>query len=300
MTHAPLTTATCPAPDALAGYVEHRLGTYGRTGLERHMSACRPCRDALAELVLSLHAESASGRSPVPVKRFSYSAAAVVLSFFGLAAAGVWQDHDRASAPGTTWGRLEAAAGELRGEHDGLFVDFQPYSRSELADVPGADVMRGTTRRLTPVGNIHATQPEVNWFTVTGATSYVFTLRQADGSRIWRTETKSPTLTWPEGATPLTPGLRYILSASADGLLGRETTSSAFSVASLEVKDRFERRRTAILSGEEDVAHLLEAHCALRMGFLEEAATALEKYRRRNPGDPLGSLTLAHILNFTP
>jgi hypothetical protein len=274
-----------PSPDLLAGLAEGSLREEGRGAVEAHLLACAECRAAVATVATTAKAP-ARGRT----WRLLVAAAAVLVVGVGgwlLARGGgnapdavVREDADAA---------LLASARELGATRPDLFGEFRPIDHAErVAARP--DALRGGLALRTPRETILGGRPTFRWTAVPRVKEYTLALRGADGDAVWTRAVAAPEgadvveAAFPAEAADLPPGSAWQWSVSGKRAAGTVDGSLGFRVASAAEGDRLaEAEREITRIGPPELADLLLAQYAARLGFLEEAMAAAKRQVARHP-----------------
>lgn len=295
-------SGACPDEDLLVGLAVGNLLKGERESLLGHVAACDVCCSLVVE------AFEASAASPAvqerQVRRERPAGRRLWIQFLApVAAAALLVLGILILLPGegvrSTDEVLVAEARELAAAAPDLFTTFRPLSHNERIDVR-APVARGGLTLLAPVRSVLEGRPTFRWEPVPGAETYAFRLRsQEDGSVLFETSTAEATLPWPEGREALAPGSAWIWSITVRDAFGQDEGLLAFEVADADARKAMASRFEAIdRHAEPRVALLLEAHVALRAGFLGEAERAARAYLAAHPGDDAGRETLFHVLTL--
>ena len=287
----------CPDELDLAALAEGRLDDDERRPLEAHVAGCEACR----RIVALLAAEEAGGEPLAPkgtglrllLPLVAVAAALLALLLVAFGPRGV-------SGPPSTDDRLVAAAGRLAAERPELFSAFAPLDADERGN-PESGILRGGPVLLSPVGRILSARPRFRWEPGRASDSYVVNVTITSDSSpvgsLWSATAAEAELAYPAGRDDLAPG-SYLFEVIASGPLGEESALAAFEVVSEEERAAFREAERAITElVDSDVARLVRAHYALRLGLWGEAEAAVRSHLQGVPGDPVGRETLFHVLS---
>jgi hypothetical protein len=290
----------CPDEAALTAWLEGRSPPAGREAVEGHLARCDECLAVAA----ALRAERAApgGRVLTLWRRAPVLTAAAAL-FLGIALGVLWT-LQRRSGTGTD-DQLAEAAGQLARAHPGSFGDFHPLTREERR-VPRS-VQRGDQDpvAIAPASKILEDRPTFRWRALPGCPGYRLEVRVFGGEPKWTLvhEVAKPAddgevaVPYPGAERELAAGARYEWIVSGEGPLGRRESRQVFGVADLEERAAWDRDRAACRSAAPPrIADLLEAHLAVRRGYLLEAEQAARRQLAVGPADGAARETLYYIL----
>lgn len=300
-------TPACPGENLLAGSSGPHLLDEERRLVEAHRRTCATCRALLAAVGNDLAGEARGGGRPEEAAspwrrllardRVPLAIAAGLLMLLGVG----WLLRKGATRPQGTEARLVAAAKRLTsdpGRDRNLFQlldGFRPLDREERRSGPWS-VSRGALRILRPGARTLSSRPRMAWEEVAAGSRYRVSLSTAAGDPIWSLEAAQAQVRYPEAEPSLAPG-RYLLEVQAQSVLGQsegrlvfEVSDEAQATAFRHAMDSIERRIS------DPVRELLQAHFAIRSGYLEIAEEKVRSFLRLHPRDPVALETLEGLV----
>jgi hypothetical protein len=196
---------------------------------------------------------------------------------------------------------VQEAAASLGRSEPGLFADFEPYTREELArgkapPGPAEGPEAAGPRPLLPQGRTLSTTPTFLWHAVPNAARYVLTVRDEDERVVWTGPAAGTQHAWPEGLAPLERGMPMTWEVVAEGAAepGPRTRFSASPERDvIHWKRRVERLPDVL--PDERVRAVFLAQLALRRDHVWEAWTAIREHVTRFPRDDYAALLLGYL-----
>lgn len=287
----------CPDENALVAWASRRLDAPAAEAVEGHLAACDACRDVVGDLRLALDDD---------VRTATPDAAGVGRkgpNVPGAAGAGPARGGRILSGPGSRWVAIAAAvlllagAGVFLANRDGPssvaglgdayrvvavaagpgFAAGAPLGGADLDRGQPVDTPRGGLAVLRPRGVVFGQQPILAWTAVPGASSYVVTVRDAEGHVLWRADAEAR-LTIPSDPAAIggAPGEARVVEVAAEGALGRTVARGTFTFATAEEVAALSRARAAATTVEPGHRSVALAHLAARAGWWEQALEMAE------------------------
>lgn len=303
LTRAPLADpGPCPDENALLAWASGHLVGAVAEAVESHLASCDACRGVLGDLRLALEDAAGADRSqgqgekvssmggargagPVvppaarggrvlsgPGSRWAAIAAAVLL----LAGAGVLVAR-REGQGGSSEGGLDAAVRLVARAAGDVYAAKGPIPAADLERGRPVDAPRGGLVVLRPRGVVFGGQPFVAWTAVPGVTSYLVTIRNAEGRVLWQADAGTR-LAIPSDPASIggAPGEGRVVEVIAEGALGRTIARSRFAFATEEERAALARARAAAATLPPGQRASALAHLAAQADWWEQALTVAE------------------------
>lgn len=196
-------------------------------------------------------------------------------------------------------GLVREMAARLLQEDPALFTLLEPFPRAELEREPAAPAVapEGVTPRLVhPQGETLSPTPVFAWQPAPGVRRHLLTLRDEQGTLLWRGATEASWLPWPQGVAALERGAPATWTLEPLEPSG-PAVEAAFRAGPEGPALHWQRRveRATQLLPDVPARGVLLATLALRHGHVAEGWLLLRAARERDPADPYAALLAQHV-----